>query len=103
MSRNDAMARGEAMNAVSVTPSLVVTCVTGDECRSTKPLSTVWNHYTATKTDANKKLACCNYCRKELYPHCDRMKRHLQICVSLGNECKAQGVARNDLLCDILG
>lgn len=83
----------------------MIVTVTGasDESRSTKPLSSVWNHYTATKSsETNKKLACCNYCRKELYPHCDRMKRHLHICVSLGNECKAQGISRTDLLADLV-
>lgn len=89
------------MNAASAS-SMIVT-VTSDECRSTKPLSSVWGHYTAVKSDANKKLACCNYCHKELYPHCDRMKRHLQICAALGNNCKNQNIARNDYLADILG
>ena len=91
-----------SVSAVTVVPSMIVT-VTSDECRSTKPLSSVWQHFTATKSDANKKLACCNYCRKELYPHCDRMKRHLQICTSLGNDCKNNGVARSDYLADVLG
>lgn len=92
-----------SVNTVNVTPTMIVT-VTSDECRSTKPLSSVWNHYTATKSETtNKKLACCNYCRKELYPHCDRMKRHLQICTALATECKNQGISRTDYLADVMG
>lgn len=70
---------------------------------STKPLSSVWKHFTVKKdTESKRKWAVCHYCRKDMYPHCDRMRRHLMICPHLGSICAQQGVNRLSRIQDVL-
>lgn len=74
-----------------------------DTRSSTKPLSSVWKHYEVKRsTKGNKKWAVCNYCHKDMYPHCDRMRRHLVICSALGSYCEKKGIDRFSKIGDVM-